>query len=106
MNYTKISRELINSLDFRQMDNFDRESFQGIESPISLLADNEDEGICLIIDGDRAELYAYDGCANFDLIDTCENIRQLPYKTQKQIEIETQIANMEKAIAELKKELI
>jgi hypothetical protein len=105
MNFTKISRELINSLDFRQMDNFDRSCFMGVESPIALIGDNEDEGILMVIDGGRAELYTYDGCANFDLIDTCEDIRSLPYKTEKQLRIEAEIAKMKEAIIALENEL-
>lgn len=105
MNYTKISRELIKSLEFREMEDFDRQCFAGVESPIALIGDNEDEGILMVIDGGRAELYAYDGCANFDLIDTCEDIRSLPRKTEKQIRIEAEIAKMEEAIVALKNEL-
>ena len=106
MNYTKISRELIASLSFREMDNFDIQSFNGVESPIALIGDNEDEGILMIIDGGRAELYSYDGCANFDCIDTCENIRLLPRKTQREIEIENEIAQLEKSLANLKAQLV
>lgn len=105
MNYTKISRELIASLSFREMDNFDIQSFNGVESPIALIGDNEDEGILMVIDGGRAELYSYDGCANFDCIDTCEDIRLLPRKTERELKIEAEIERMEKAIASLKNEL-
>ena len=79
MNFTKISRPLLKSLNFKVMSDFDRNGFLGCESPVSLIADNEDEGICVVIDGNRAELYAYDGCANFEMIDTVENICELPY---------------------------
>ena len=78
MNYTKISRELLKSLDFKVMTDSDRNGFAGAMSPVSLIADNEDEGICVIIDGGRAELYAYDGCANFECIDYCDDICELP----------------------------
>ena len=105
MTYTKISRELIDSLEFRQMDNFDLSCFAGVESPIALIGDNEDEGILVVIDGGRAELYAYDGCANFDLIDTCEDIRSLPRKTQRELEIERRIKNLKEELAALENEL-
>ena len=82
MNYTKISRELLKSLNFKVMTDSDRNGFCGVESPVAFIADNEDEGICVILDGDHAELYAYDGCANFEMIDLCEDIRGLPYETQ------------------------
>ena len=78
MNYTKISRELLKSLNFKVMTDSDRNGFAGAMSPVSLIADNEDEGICVIIDGGRAELYAYDGCANFECIDYCDDICELP----------------------------
>jgi hypothetical protein len=105
MNMTKISRELIESLNFRVFTKTDYYGFSGVESPVPLIAENDDEGILMIIDGDAAELYAYDGCANFELIDECFNIRELPYKTEKQLKIEAEIKAMEKALAELKKTL-
>lgn len=77
MTYTKISRELLKAIKFRVMDDFERNGFMGCESPVSLIGEIDDEGICVIIDGDYAELYAYDGCANFDLIDQNFNIREL-----------------------------
>jgi hypothetical protein len=79
MNFTKISRPLLKSLNFHVMSDFERNGFAGAMSPVSLIADNEDEGICVIIDGARAELYAYDGCANFECIDVCEDVCELPY---------------------------
>lgn len=105
MIYTKISRELINSLEFREFTSTDYYGFAGVESPIPLIAENDDEGIVMIIDGDAAELYAYDGSANFDLIDSVESIRELPVKSARDIQIENEIANLEKAIASLKNEL-
>lgn len=105
MIFTKISRALIKSLNFRVMTNSDKMGFDGIQSPVPLIADCDAEGICIIIDGDRAELYAYDGCANFDLIDSVDSIRELPYKTEKQLMIEAEIQKMENAIAELKRQL-
>jgi hypothetical protein len=105
MNMTKISRELIESLSFRVFTKNDYFGFGGVMSPVPLIADNEDEGILMIIDGDYAELYAYDGEGSLECVDTCENIRELQYKSEKQIAIEAEIANMEKALAALKAEL-
>jgi hypothetical protein len=105
MNMTKISRELIEYLSFRVFTKNDYYGFAGVLSPIPLIADNEDEGILMIIDGDYAELYAYDGEGSLECVDTCENIRELQYKSEKQIAIEAEIANMEKALAALKAEL-
>lgn len=102
MNYTKISRELIKSLNFRVMTESDKMGFCGVQSPIPFIAENDDEGILMIIDGNYAELYCYDGCANFDLVDQVDNICELPYKTEKQIAVEAEIEKMEKAIAALR----
>lgn len=101
MNFTKISRELLESLTFRPFTKTDYFGFSGVESPVPMIAENDDEGICVIIDGNVAELYAYDGCANFECVDVCENIRELPFKSEKQIQIENEIAQMKKSIAEL-----
>jgi hypothetical protein len=102
MNYTKISRELLKTLKFRVMDETDKFGFAGVTSPVPLIADNEDEGITVIIDGGFAELYAYDGCANFECVDTCENISELPYKTEVQLDAEAEIAKLEASIEKLK----
>ena len=106
MNYTKISRELLKTLNFRPFDKVDYFGFSGVESPVPLIAENDDEGICVIIDGEKVELYCYDGCANFELVDTCENIRELPFKTERELEIEAEIANLEKSLANLKAQLV
>lgn len=106
MNFTKISRPLIASLEFREFSTTDYYGFSGVQSPIPLIAENDDEGICVIIDGEKAELYCYDGCANFELVDICENIRELPYKTERELEIEAEIANLEKSLANLKAQLV
>ena len=105
MNYTKISRELLASMSFRRFNQMDYYSFSGVSSPVPMIAESDAEGILVIIDGDCAELYAYDGCANFDMIDSVDSISALPYKTEKQLRIEAEIAKMEKAIAALKAEL-
>ena len=105
MIYTKISRELINSLEFREFASTDYHAFAGVESPIPLIAENDDENIVMIIDGDRAELYYVDGVANFDMIDSVESIRELPVKSAREIQIENRIANLKKELAELENEL-
>ena len=74
---TKISRELIKSMNFRVFTKNDYYGFEGVESPVPLIAEDDDEGILMIIDGDAAELYCYDGCANFEMVDRCDNIREL-----------------------------
>ena len=103
--YTRISRQLIESLKFRQFTKNDFYGFSGVESPIPLIAELESEGIIMIIDGDNAELYAMDGSGGMECVDSCESIRELPYKSEKQLRIEAEIATMEKALSELKSSL-
>ena len=101
----KITRELIESLEFRVFTQNDYYGFSGVLSPVPLIAEGIRNGseFVVIIDGDYAELYVqeYDEGA----IDTCENIRELQYKTEKQLRIEAEIAKMEEALAALKAEL-
>lgn len=105
MNMTKISRELLNSLTFRVFTKNDYYGFAGVESPVPLIAESEDEGVLVIIDGIYCELYAYDGDGSFEAIDVCEDIRELPVKSAKQLAVEAEIAKMEQALATLKAEL-
>lgn len=105
MNYTKISRELIKSLSFRVFTKNDYYGFSGVNSPIPLIAENEDEGIMMIIDGGYAELYAYDGDGAFEIVDNVDNINELPYKTERDLEIEQRINNLKEELAALENEL-
>ena len=105
MKYTVITRDLLKSLNFRTFDKTDYYGFAGVESPVPLIAENEAEGILAIIDGAHAELYAFDGDGNFDLVDSCENINELPVKSARDAAIEAEIKKMEEAIATLKNEL-
>lgn len=98
MKFTVISRELIQSLTFRPFDETDYYGFSGVESPIPLIAENEDEGILMIIDGPVAELYAMDGDGGVDCVDVCDDIRLLPVKSP----AERKIERLEKELAELK----
>jgi hypothetical protein len=79
MNFTLISRPLLTSLTFRVMTETDKYGFAGVESPVPLIGENEDEGILVVIDGAHAELYCFDGDGSFECVDTCENINELPY---------------------------
>lgn len=101
----KITRSLLESLSFRPFTKNDYYGFAGVQSPCPMIAEGISNGqeFMVILDGDYAELYTQecvDGAA-----DTCENIRELPYKTEKQIRIEAEIAAMEKSLAALKAEL-
>jgi hypothetical protein len=77
LSFTKISRELIKFLNFRPFTQSDYNGFSGVESPIPLIADYDDEGILMIIDGPVAELYADTGDGSLELIDVCDDIRLL-----------------------------
>lgn len=93
----KISRRLLSSLTFRPFSQNDFYGFAGVSSPVPLIAENEDEGILVIIDGDCAELYAFDVDGSMDCIDVCENIRELPSES----EVEKKIAQLKKELADL-----
>lgn len=105
MNMTKISRELMISLNFRPFTKNDYYGFSGVSSPIPMIAENEDEGILMIVDGDYAELYAFDGDGAFEILDQVDSIRELPFKSERDAAIEAEIKNLEEALAALKNEL-
>ena len=77
MIYTKLSRELLKSLKFRVFDAIDYHGFAGVESPVPLIAENEDEGILVVVDGAYAELYCFDGEGTMELVDQTDDILSL-----------------------------
>lgn len=91
----KISRRLLSSLTFRPFTKTDYYGFAGVSSPVPLIA--ETDSICVIIDGDVAELYEFDVDGTFDCVDVCENIRELPSET----EVEKRIAQLKAELAQL-----
>jgi len=91
----KISRRLLSSLTFRPFTKTDYYGFAGVQSPVPLIA--ETDSICVIIDGDTAELYQFDVDDTFDCVDICENIRELPSET----EVEKRIAQLKAELAQL-----
>ena len=103
---TKITRSLLEKMNFRPFTQNDFYGFAGVSSPCPQICELESEGILVIVDGDYVELYADDGSGGIECIDTCENVRELPYKTEKQLRIEAEIAAMEKALSELKSSLV
>lgn len=102
MNYTKISRELLKAIEFRPFEQHDYFGFSGVSSPVPMIGELESEGIVVVIDGDTAELYAFDGDGTADCVDVCDNIRDLPYKTEVQLAAEAEIAKLEASIEKLK----
>ena len=93
----KITRALLSSLKFRQFTQTDYYGFSGVESPVPMIGETDE--ICVIIDGNFAELYSFDIDGSFDLVDTCEDIRLLPTKSAAQIKID----NLKRELAELEK---
>ena len=102
MNYTKISRDLLKAIEFRPFEQHDYFGFSGVSSPVPMIGELESEGIVVVIDGDTAELYAFDGDGSADCVDVCDNIRDLPYKTEVQLAAEAEIAKLEASIEKLK----
>jgi hypothetical protein len=98
----KITRSLLESLSFRPFTKNDYYGFAGVQSPVPMIADGIFNGqeFMVILDGDYAELYTYestDGAA-----DTCDNIRELPYKSAVQKALEDEIAEVERSLADMK----
>ena len=93
----KITRSLLASLNFRQFTKNDYYAFSGVESPVPLIAEDDNRGICVIIDGNIAELYQYDIDGSFDNVDICDNIRELPTE----MEIQNKMAKIKRELAEL-----
>ena len=93
----KITRSLLGSLNFRPFTKNDYFGFSGVESPVPLIAEDEDRGICVIIDGDSAELYKFDIDGSFDCEDVCDSIRALPTQAQ----VDARIAQLKRELAEM-----
>ena len=74
----KITRSLLQSLEFRAFTKTDYYGFCDVQSPVPLIAEDESRGICVVIDGDYAELYTFDVDGTFDCVDQCDSIRALP----------------------------
>lgn len=92
-----ITRALLEGLNFRQFTKTDYYGFSGVESPVPLIAEDNERNICVIIDGNYAELYQFDIDGSFDCVDTCENIRELPTKSA----VQNKIDNLKRELAEL-----
>ena len=69
-----ITRDFLSGLSFSVMTEFDRQGFAGCQSPVSLIAEF-DEKFLVILDGDYCEVTDEFG----HLVETCENVRELPY---------------------------
>ena len=101
MKPTKITRELLAGLTFRPFTKQDWYGFQGCESPVPFIAEEED--FLVILDGDYAELYVHD--YEFGAVDTCDSIRELSHKTQLEMELEESISKMKKELSQMEEML-
>jgi hypothetical protein len=70
-----IDREFLKTVQFRVMNESDKEGFAGVQSPVPMIG--EVDNFLVIIDGDRCEVYP-ENC-DFGPSDVCESISELPY---------------------------
>jgi hypothetical protein len=70
-----IDREFLSSLTFRVMTEDDKQGFAGVQSPVPLIAETDNQ--LVIIDGDRCEVYGEN--SDFGPDEICESISELPY---------------------------
>ena len=73
-----ITRELLASLPFRVMTDSDRNGFDGLDSPVPLIAETSDGKHLVVIDGDYCEVYTDQEDGSFELTARCLSIRALP----------------------------
>ena len=70
-----ITREFLSTFNFRVMTEFDLQVFSGCESPVPLIAENDE--YLVVIDGDRCEVFG--GDFSEPAIYTDYSISNLPY---------------------------
>ena len=101
----KITREALSSLEWREFGPMEYMMFAGVESPVPLIANTLDEmgnEWVVVLDGDNCEAFSEDGvCVTY-----CQNVRELPRKTEKQARIEARLAELRREIDELEDELL
>ena len=74
-----ITRNWLASLNFRVMTDSDRNGFDGLDSPVPLIAETAHGKYLVVIDGDLCEVYGDPEQNNsFELVARCPNIRALP----------------------------
>jgi hypothetical protein len=69
-----ITRSYLKTLNFKPFDDAMYDGFAGVNSPVPFYADDGYEFL-VILDGNYVEMYDENG----DLVETCENISELPY---------------------------
>ena len=70
-----ITREFLKTVQFRVMNESDKEGFAGVQSPVPMIG--EVDNFLVIIDGDRCEVYGED--SDFGPSDVCESVSNLSY---------------------------
>lgn len=98
----KITREALAQLEWREFGPMEYMTFAGVESPVPLVANFIDvDGVewIVILDGDKCEAFSDDR----EIMLFCENVRELPRKTEKQRQIENRLADLKHEVAELEK---
>lgn len=71
----EITRKYLEGLSFRPFDNSDVLAFYGVESPVPLIAIDEDNQWSVIIDGSFCDIYD----ENCELVSQCFDISGLDY---------------------------
>jgi len=72
-----ITREFLKTVQFRVMNESDKEGFAGVQSPVPMIGETADEKFLVILDGARCEVYGEN--ADFGPSDVCEDICELEY---------------------------
>ena len=101
----EITRESLAGLEFREFGPIEYMTFAGVDSPVPLVANFlDDEGVewTVVLDGDRCEAFDETGC----VVMFCDNVRELPRKTEKQRRIEARLAELRRELGELEAELL
>lgn len=70
-----ITRDFLAGFNFRIMTKSDLQAFNGCESPVPMIAENDQ--YLVILDGSVCEVYGTDPCEG--PVATCYDLSQLPY---------------------------
>jgi hypothetical protein len=73
-----ITRDLLAGLKFRVMTDSDRNGFDGLDSPVPLIAETSDGKYIVVLDGDLCEVYGDQEDGSFEMVARQLNIRALP----------------------------
>lgn len=71
-----ITRAFLRSLNFRVFSRNDYFGFAGVESPVPLIAESDDQ--LVVLDGVYCEVYASGLDGTFEQVATCSDVTKLP----------------------------